>query len=64
MSTKVWNDSHGYDKAIRSFEESMRNLDIDYLDLLLVNWPTKLNSETWRAFENLYELGKVRAIGV
>ena len=64
LSTKVWNDSHGYDKAIRSFEESMRNLDIDYLDLLLVNWPTKLNSETWRAFENLYELGKVRAIGV
>ena len=34
LSTKVWNDSHGYDKAIRSFEESMRNLDIDYLNNL------------------------------
>lgn len=64
LSTKVWNDSHGYDKVIKSFEESMRKLDIDYLDLLLVHWPTELNSETWRAFEDLYELGKVRAIGV
>lgn len=42
----------------------MRKLDIDYLDLLLVHWPTELNSETWRAFEDLYELGKIRAIGV
>ena len=64
LSTKVWNNSHGYDKAIKSFEDSMRKLDIDYLDLLLVHWPTKLNSETWRAFEDLYELGKIRAIGV
>ena len=64
LSTKVWNDSHGYNKAIKSFEESMRKLDIDYLDLLLIHWPTELNSETWRAFEDLYELGKVRAIGV
>lgn len=64
LSTKVWNNSHGYDKAIKSFEESMRKLDIDYLDLLLVHWPTELNSETWRAFEDLYELGKIRAIGV
>lgn len=64
LSTKVWNDSHGYNKAIKSFEESMRKLDIDYLDLLLVHWPTELNSETWRAFEDLYELGKIRAIGV
>lgn len=64
LSTKIWNDKHGYDKAIKSFEESMRKLDIDYLDLLLINWPTKFNSETWKAFEDLYELGKVRAIGV
>lgn len=64
LSTKVWNDSQGYDKAIDSFEKSMKKLDIDYLDLLLIHWPTKLNRETWRAFENLYELGKVRAIGV
>lgn len=64
LATKVWNDSHGYDKAIDSFEKSMKKLDIDYLDLLLIHWPTKLNKETWRAFESLYELGKVRAIGV
>ncbi len=64
LSTKIWNNSHGYDKAIKSFEESMRKLDIDYLDLLLVHWPTELNSETWRAFEDLYELGKIRVIGV
>ena len=64
LATKVWTDSQGYDKAIKSFEESMKKLDIDYLDLLLIHWPTELNSETWRAFEDLYELGKVRAIGV
>lgn len=64
LATKVWNDCHGYDKAIDSFEKSMKKLDIDYLDLLLIHWPTKLNKETWRAFESLYELGKVRAIGV
>lgn len=64
LTTKVWYDNNGYEKAIDSFEKSMKRLDVDYLDLLLIHWPTKLNSETWRAFEDLYELGKVRAIGV
>lgn len=64
LVTKVWNDNHGYSNTIKSFEESVRKLGVEYLDLLLVHWPTKLNSETWRAFEDLYELGKVRAIGV
>ena len=64
LVTKVWNDNHGYSNTIKSFEESVRKLGGEYLDLLLVHWPTKLNSETWRAFEDLYELGKVRAIGV
>ncbi|MEN8075793.1 aldo/keto reductase [Clostridioides difficile] len=64
LVTKVWNDNHGYSNTIKAFEESVRKLGVEYLDLLLVHWPTKLNSETWRAFEDLYELGKVRAIGV
>lgn len=64
LVTKVWNDDHGYEKTIKSFERSMKKLGVDYLDLLLIHWPTKLNNETWRAFEDLYELGKVRAIGV
>lgn len=64
LVTKVWNDNHGYANTIKSFEESAKKLGVDYLDLLLVHWPTKLNNETWRAFEDLYELGKVRAIGV
>ena len=64
LVTKVWNDNHGYANTIKSFEESVKKLGVDYLDLLLVHWPTKLNNETWRAFEDLYELGKVRAIGV
>lgn len=64
LATKLWQDSHGYDNAIKAYEESIKKLGVDYLDLFLVHWPTKLNSETWRALEGLYEEGKVKAIGV
>lgn len=64
LVTKLWNDDHGYEKTIEAFNKSMERLQVDYLDLYLVHWPTKLNAETWRAFEYLYETGKVKAIGV
>lgn len=64
LVTKVWNDDHGYDKTMEAFNKSLERLQVEYLDLYLIHWPTKLNSETWRAFEELYESGKVRAIGV
>ena len=62
--TKLWNDDHGYDNTMEAFNKSLNNLQVDYIDLYLIHWPNKLNAETWRAFEHLYETGKVKAIGV
>lgn len=62
--TKLWNDDHGYENTIEAFNKSLNNLQVDYIDLYLIHWPNKLNAETWRAFEHLYETGKVKAIGV
>jgi diketogulonate reductase-like aldo/keto reductase len=63
--TKVWNSDQGYDNTIKSFEDSLERLQLDYLDLLLIHWPVKEKyKDTWRAMEYLYEHKKVRAIGV
>jgi len=62
--TKLWNPDHGYEKALKAFDTSMRKLKADYLDLYLVHWPNELNKETWKALEKLYKDGAVRAIGV
>ena len=64
LVTKLWNDDHGYEETINAFNKSIKKLGVDYLDLYLIHWPNKLNSETWRAFEDLYKEGKVKAIGV
>lgn len=64
LVSKVWNDDQGYENTIKSFNESLKKLDTDYLDLYLVHWPTKLNNETWKALESLYKEGKVKSIGV
>lgn len=64
LVTKLWNDDHGYEKTMKAFEKSLENLGVDYIDLYLIHWPNKLNAETWRAFEELYNQGKVKAIGV
>lgn len=64
LVTKLWQDSHGYDNAIKAFYESIEKLGVDYLDLYLIHWPTKNNSETWRALEDLYNEGKIKSIGV
>lgn len=64
LVTKLWNDDHGYDKTIEAFNKSLEKLQVKYIDLYLVHWPNKLNSETWKAFEYLYRTGKVKAIGV
>lgn len=64
LVTKLWNDNHGYENTIKAFNKSLENLQVEYIDLYLIHWPNKLNSETWRAFEKLYEDGKVKAIGV
>lgn len=62
--TKLWNDDHGYENTMKAFNKSLERLQVEYMDLYLVHWPNKLNAETWRAFEDLYKSGKVKAIGV
>jgi 2,5-diketo-D-gluconate reductase A len=67
ITTKLWNSDQGYDSTLRAFDESMRRLRRDVLDLYLIHWPTPsrdLYPETWRALEQLYADGRVRAIGV
>ena len=67
VTTKLWNVGHGYDTAMRTFEESMQLLGLDVLDLYLIHWPVPAIDryvDTWRAFEQLLADGRVRAIGV
>jgi diketogulonate reductase-like aldo/keto reductase len=67
ITTKVWNDHHGYDAALRAFDDSMVNLGLDYVDMYLIHWPCPrrgLFPDTYRALETLYREGRVRAIGV
>lgn len=65
VTTKVWNEDQGFDNTLRAFDQSQRNLDIDYIDLYLVHWPVKGKyKDSWRALERLYTEGRVKAIGV
>jgi diketogulonate reductase-like aldo/keto reductase len=65
ITTKVWNSDQGYDRTVRACNESLRRLDLDYVDLYLIHWPVKgRRAETWRAMITLLEEGKCRAIGV
>jgi len=70
VTTKLWNDSHGFDKALQAFDDSLNRLEMDYVDLYLVHWPvgqpsdTPIYNETWQAMEAIYKSGRARAIGV
>lgn len=73
LTTKLWNANHSYELVMSSFEESLKKLQTDYLDLFLIHWPNPVafrdnweqaNADTWRVFEELYEAGKIKAIGV
>lgn len=65
VTTKVGNTEQGYDSTMLAFEESMKKLKLDYLDLYLIHWPVKGKyKDTWRAMEKLYKDGRIRAIGV
>ncbi len=67
ITTKVWNGDQGYDATLKAFDHSLELLGLDYLDMYLIHWPVpskNLYLETWRAMEELYSQGKVKAIGV
>jgi diketogulonate reductase-like aldo/keto reductase len=65
LTSKVWNTDQGYRSTIEVFESSLEKLQTSYLDLYLIHWPQPGTTfETWRAMEELYEKGKIRAIGV
>lgn len=65
ITTKLWNDDHGYDNTVKACHESLKQLGLPYIDLYLIHYPVhKLRSESWRALETLHEEGKCRAIGV
>lgn len=67
ITTKVWNESQGFEAAGKALEKSLRRLQMDYVALLLIHWPvpaTNLFVDTWRALVRAKEQGKVRSIGV
>ncbi len=64
LTTKVWISNFGYEKAKASVLQSLANLQTDYIDLMLLHQPIGDSYGAWRALEELYEEGKIRAIGV
>ncbi|MDN5346137.1 MAG: methylglyoxal/glyoxal reductase [Petrotoga sp.] len=65
ITSKVWNTNQGFESTLNSFENSLKRLGTDYLDLYLIHWPVSGKYiETWKALEKLYKEGRVRAIGV
>lgn len=74
ITSKCWNSERGYEKAMAAFQQTLTDLQTDYLDLYLIHWPAnetqfpdnwaELNAGTWRAFEEIYKSGKAKAIGV
>jgi len=65
VTTKVNNSHQGFEATLRAFEESMKELDLGYIDLYLVHWPIRgKRKDTWKALEHLYENKMVKAIGV
>lgn len=64
LTTKIWIDNYGYEKAKASIDESLRKLKTDYVDLFLLHQPISDYYGAYRALEDAYKAGKARAIGV
>ena len=64
ITTKAYIQQMGYDKTMQAFEESLQKLGLDYLDLYLIHMPFGDYYGSWRAMEELYKAGRIRAIGV
>lgn len=73
VTSKLWNDDHGYENTLVAFERTMEELSLSYLDLYLIHWPNpwryrdrwqEANAGSWKAMEELYRAGRIRAIGL
>jgi 2,5-diketo-D-gluconate reductase A len=64
ITSKLWVDDSGYEKSKKAFETSLNKLQTDYLDLYLIHRPRGDVKGSWKAMEELYKAGKIRAIGV
>lgn len=64
ITSKVWVQDHGYEKAKSAFQRTLNRLQMDYLDMYLIHWPYGDFLGTWKALEELYKEGKIKAIGV
>lgn len=65
VTSKVWNADLGYESTLKAYEESLRKLGLEYLDLYLIHWPVEGKYiDAWKALETLYKEGRVKAIGV
>jgi diketogulonate reductase-like aldo/keto reductase len=73
ITSKLTNGEHGYEKTLAAFEGTMKKLGLEYLDLFLIHWPNpaafrnnwqEANAGTWKAFEELYQAKRIRAIGI
>lgn len=64
LTTKIANHDQGYDETLAAVEASLKALQVDYIDLILIHWPNPKSAETWKALEEVYAAGKARAIGL
>jgi len=67
VTTKLWNEEHGVDSALKAFDASLKRLNMDYVDLYLIHWPAPRQdryAESWKALVRLREEGRARSIGV
>ncbi|MGM9907511.1 aldo/keto reductase [Limosilactobacillus sp.] len=74
VTSKLWNTERGYESTKQALDETLKKMKLDYLDLYLIHWPanqkqfgdraSEINAETWRAMEEAYHEGKIRALGL
>ena len=73
LTTKLHNKKHGYDNTLEALNESLRKLDTDYIDLVLIHWPNpkyfrdnwkEANAQSWKAMEEFVAKGKIKSLGV
>lgn len=67
ITTKLWNDRHGYDETMAAFDQSMQKMGLDYVDLYLIHWPAPkigLYVKSWKAMIQLRDEGRIKSIGV